>query len=225
MSENIKRNWWKIGGIAAIASLLFFSGLYIGRKHSTVIEKIVTEYLPGEPITDSVPYPVPYYVTKPVDTANLIAQCVKDGIYQELFPEKIVYLTDTTQFSKQDSSEIMIDWALERKYNMTLFDIDTVGKCTVNTNIQYNRIVNLNYTFNPVYKQQTVNVENKREVLPFIGAGLTTFPSVNAEAGMFFNQSFGVAVSGNYYFNPNPKVPRNEEIPQYDFGLKVYKMF
>ena len=225
MSEVIQRNWWKIGGIAAIAILLFLSGLYIGKKHSTVIEKTITEYLPGEPIYDSIPYPVPYYVTEPVDTANLIAQCVKDGIYQELFPEKVIYLTDTTQFTKQDSTKIMIDWASKREYTETLFDIDTVGKCTIDATVQYNRIANLNYTFNPVYKQQTVYIESKREVLPFVGAGITTFPSANAEAGLFFNQSFGVAIQGNYYFNPNPKVPRSAEIPQYDVGLKFYKMF
>ena len=86
MSEIVQRNWWKIGGIAAIAILLFFSGLYVGKKHTKVVEKPVVVYLPGEPIKDSIPYPVPYYVEKPIDTANLIAQCVKDSIYQELFP-------------------------------------------------------------------------------------------------------------------------------------------
>lgn len=225
MGDTKQLNWWKIGGIAAIAILLFLSGIYIGKKNVKVIEKIVTEYVPGEPVHDSIPYPVPYYVVEPVDTANLIAQCVKDGIYQELFPEKVIYLTDSTQFTKPDSTAIMADWATKREYKETLFDIDTVGKCTIDATIQYNRMSNLKYDFNPVYKQQTVYVESKRKILPFVGAGITTFPSASLDIGFFANQSFGVAIEGNYYFNPKPKETRNPEIPQYDVGLKVYKMF
>ena len=220
MSENVQTNWWKIGGIVAIAILLFLTGIYIGKKTQKVVEKVVTEYVPGEPVHDTIP-PIIIKETQPVDTANLIAQCVQDGIYQELFPEKIVYITDTTQFSKSDSTKIMLDWATKRDYNAVLFDIDTVGKCTINTSVQYNRLGNIDYTFNPIYKQQTVYVQTKREILPFVGAGLSTFPSVSAEAGLFFNQSFGVATEGTYYFNQK----KIEGIPQYDIKLKVYKMF
>lgn len=220
MSENKEINWWKIFGIIAIVLTLFLTGIYVGKK--TTKPKIInhTEYITLPPIHDTLP-PTLVTITKPVDTANLIKQCVADGIYQELFPEKIVYLTDTTTFTKPDSTTIMVDWATKRDYTATLFDIDTVGVCKVNTSVQYNRLGLLEYDFTPVQKQTTTTVTQNRKYIPYMGAGLSTFPSASIEAGMLIDQSLGFSLEGRYNYNPN-KIP---EIPKFDISLKVLKMF
>lgn len=220
MYFNNNINWWKIGSIIGVGLLIFFLGLYIGKK--TTKPKIVTEteYITLPPVHDTIP-PIVTTITKPVDTAKLIKQCVKDGIYQELFPEKIVYITDTLDFTSSDSTAIMLDWATKREYQATLFDIDTVGVCKLNTSTQYNRLGNLNYTFTPVQKQTTTTITQYRHLLPYFGVGITTFPSVNAQIGMFIDQSYGFAIQGiyNYDYKNMPGIDK------YNFGISLMKMF
>lgn len=211
-------NYWKIALIIVGIVGLFILGIYIGKKTTKpqIIEH--TEYITLPPQTDTIP---PVIIKETVDTANLIKQCVKDGIYQELFPEKIVYITDTLEFDKTDSTKIMEDWVTKREYEATLFDVDTLGKCDIKTRVQYNRLGTIDYTFVPKQKQTTVTEVITRKYLPFVGGGITTFPSVGVEAGLFINQSYGFAVDGSYYFNPN----KIEGLPKYSVGLKVFKMF
>lgn len=211
-------NWWKIGAIIFGIIALFILGIYIGKKTTKpqIIEH--TEYITLPPQYDTIP---PIIIKETVDTAKLIKQCVNDGIYQELFPEKIVYLTDTITFDKTDSTKIMQDWATKRDYEATLFDIDTLGKCNIKTTVQYNRLGNIDYTFIPIQKQTTVTEIVNRKFLPFVGAGITTFPSVEIEAGIFIDQSYGFALNGGYFFNPK----KIDGIPKYNVGIKVFKMF
>lgn len=211
-------NWWKIGAIIFGVIALFILGIYIGKKTTKpqIIEH--TEYITLPPQYDTIP---PIIIKETVDTAKLIKQCVNDGIYQELFPEKIVYLTDTITFDKTDSTKIMQDWATKRDYEATLFDVDTLGKCNIKTTVQYNRLGNIDYTFIPIQKQTTVTEIANRKFLLFVGAGITTFPSVEIEAGIFIDQSYGFALNGGYFFNPK----KIDGIPKYNVGIKVFKMF
>ena len=211
-------NYWKIALIIVGIVGLFILGIYIGKKTTKpqIIEH--TEYITLPPQTDTIP---PIIIKETVDTANLIKQCIKDGIYQELFPEKIVYITDTLEFDKTDSTKVMQDWITKREYEATLFDVDTLGKCDIKTTVQYNRLGTIDYTFVPKQKQTTVTEVVTRKYLPFIGGGITTFPSVGVEAGLFINQSYGFSLDGSYYFNPN----KIEGLPKYSVGIKVFKMF
>lgn len=213
-----KTNWWKVGAIIVGTIALFILGIYIGKKTTKpkIVEKI--EYITLPPQHDTIP---PIIIKETVDTADLIKQCVTDGIYQELFPEKIVYLTDTITFDKTDSTKIMQDWATKRDYEATLFDVDTLGKCDIKTSVQYNRLGNIDYTFIPVQKQTNITEVTTRKFLPYVGAGITTFPSAEIETGLFIDQSYGFALSGNYYFNPK----KIDGIPKYSVGIKVFKMF
>ena len=211
-------NYWKIALIIVGIVGLFILGIYIGKKTTKpqIIEH--TEYITLPPQTDTIP---PVIIKETVDTANLIKQCIKDGIYQELFPEKIIYLTDTLEFDKTDSTKIMQDWITKREYEATLFDVDTLGKCDIKTIVQYNRLGTIDYTFTPKQKQTTISEVTIRKFLPYIGGGITTFPSAEIEAGLFINQSYGFSLSGSYYFNPN----KIEGLPKYSVGIKVLKMF
>lgn len=212
-----KINWWKVALIVLLFIGTFSFGFYLGNKKTISIEPI-TVYLPGEPVHDTTKITITK--TSKVDTAKLIAQCVKDGIYTELFPEKV--RTDTLIMDKQDSTKILVDWATKRDYETTLFDVDTLGKCDVKFAVQYNRVVDnmVEYDFIPVTKQQTNYVNVQRHIIPFAGAGISTLPSASVEAGLFVDQKWGLSLDGDYIlFN------KIENAPKFSLGLKILRMF
>lgn len=184
-----------IVGIIAFGILGFYFGrktLNVGKPHTEVV------YVKGDKITDSIPYPVPYEVVRPADTADIIRQCVKDGIYTELFPEKII--TEYIEITKEDTTEIIRDWATKRLYSETVFDIDTIGKCTIDASVQYNRMTLLSYSYVPVTKVTTITEYRVKFFSPYIGAGIllnndfsnymNVIPTINA--GFFVKEKYGV---------------------------------
>ena len=101
-------NEWKIAFYITMVVFFLTLGFFLGRK--TIKEpatKIVTEYIEGEKITDTLYYPKPYKVVVPIDTLGIIQQCIKDGIYKELWPEKVV--TEYIEVDKTDTTAIIID--------------------------------------------------------------------------------------------------------------------
>lgn len=163
-------------------------------------EHIKIVYVEGETITDSIPYPVPKYEIKPVDTANIIMACVKDGIYTELFPEKIV--TEYIEITKEDTAEIIKDWGTKRLYSETLFDIDSIGRCVIGASVQYNRLSQISYDYTPVIKTVTITENRVKLFSPYVGAGVliindfykyTNFiPTVNV--GFFVKETYGLHI-------------------------------
>lgn len=212
------KNMKLIGYVLGIVGIFLF-GIYVGKKTTPVKKITKTIYVEAEPIHDSIDKPVPVYIKEPVDVAKIIAQAVKDGVYQELFPEKIKEIKDTVYMTSEDTLKLIADWATLREYKETLFDNDTLGTFKLNTSVQYNRLGTLYYDFVPKVKVVTNTEYRTRKILPYVGAGGTTFPSVTAEAGVFVNQSWGLSVDGHYYFN------KNEYVPKHDVGVKLLKMF
>lgn len=210
---------WKIAFIALVALILLGLAFYAGR--ATTKTKVITkiEYIKGDTIHDTITDIKPYKVIVPADTAGIIQTCVEDGIYAELFPTKVV--TEYIEVTKEDTTAIMKDWATVRAYDEVLFDSDTLGVCEVNTEVQYNRIKNMNYTFTPVIKKETDTEIKVRRFTPFIGAGISTFPSVDGSVGFFINQSWGFSLDGNYYFNGKT----TEGMPEWSVGMKILKEF
>ena len=198
-----QKKWVKIAGIVLAALLLVALGFYLGRKREPdVIVKTVTEYVELPPIHDTIDKPVPVKVKVPADTADIIRACIRDGLYAELFPEKEI--TDTVYITKEDTTAILRDWASERLYSETLFDIDTLGRCTFNAAVQYNRLTNLNYTFVPIQKQTEITTRSVRTFLPYVGAGLTINQMYMAQGGVFFKQDWGFALQ--YMYDANTKL-------------------
>lgn len=181
-----------IGAIAAILGIGFFSG------RSTVKEKVVTniEYIPGDTIKIEYPEPEPIYVRIPADTANVIADCIKSGKYYDLFPEKV--RDSLIYVDKTDTAAVLRDWATVREYEQQVFDIDTVGTATIKAQTQYNRITWLGASFVPVTKQVTETQLINRHFSPFIGAGVTTFPTAMVQGGAFFEEKYGVTTVYQY---------------------------
>lgn len=193
----------KLQIICVIIGILIFSviGFYLGRKTiNSGTPKTEIVYIKGENITDSIPYPVPYEVIKPADTADIIRRCVRDGIYSELFPEKIV--TEYIEITKDDTTEIIRDWGTKRLYSEQIFDIDTVGQCTINASVQYNRLTLLSYSYIPVTKVTTITNTKVKLFSPYIGAGvlvnndisdyMNLIPTVSA--GFFIKEKYGINV-------------------------------
>ena len=180
-------------------AIVFYLGVRVGKKE--VLDNIVTNtvYVPSEPIHDSIPVLIPVKEIIPPDTLNIIKECVKKGIYSELFPEKIVdnivYVPDI------DSTAIVQDWATTRYYSETLFDSDTLGSCTVDATVQYNRLSNLKYKYSPVVKyNQVLYTEKERALSPFVGAGISTPVGLTGQVGVFVKDDWGVSLTYNRDF-------------------------
>lgn len=192
---------WKVIAYIAVAAVIWLLGFLIGRSTTAVRAETVVEYVKGDTVRDSIPYPVPYVVYKPTDTAGIIRQCVKDGIYTELFPARTITEVEYIEVTKADTSQMLTDWATLRKYQETLFDIDTTGKCLVDAEVQYNRLRLVGYTYTPVHKVVTIKEQRVRQLSPFLGLGLGLvhakpdmhyYPTV--ECGFFVRERVGVDV-------------------------------
>lgn len=192
MTEALK---WKLICCSIVAVVLLAIGFFIGRKTVKIPKpETITEYITLPPIHDSIPYPKPVYVESPIDTAKIIQQCIADGIYQELWP------TDTITINKNDTTAIMADWATKRAYKEVLFDSDTLGNCSVDIDVQYNRIRSLEYTFVPVQKNVNNTVYQQKSFEPFVGVnGLFSTDGtrdflLGVNAGAYFKNKYGVNV-------------------------------
>lgn len=214
----------KISNIVSIIFVIIFFlvGFYLGRKEFKGGESTPEViYIKGDTIRDSIPYPVPVEVSNPIDTADIIRQCVRDGIYKELFPEKteIQYI----EITKEDTSSILVDWAMKRGYSEVIFDSDTIGKCTINATVQYNRISMLGYEFSPIIKEMHIKEKDKKYLSPYIGLGaLLDYGTIEdyeimpkIDAGFFIKEKNGI----NFTYCRNLKRKSNL------FGISYLRKF
>jgi hypothetical protein len=189
---------WKILFHAIMITIFLVVGFYFGRTSIKDTEPDVKiEYLPGETIVDSFYIEKPYKVTEPIDTLNIIQQCIKDGIYEELWPSKII--TEYIEIDKTDTSAIIKDWATKRTYNEMLFDNTEIGKCSFKAEIQYNRMRQMEYDFTPVNKIITETHHDIRLISPFVGISYLTTPWVEQKnhviqinGGIFIKEKYGI---------------------------------
>jgi hypothetical protein len=203
-----EKQWKWMFYILAILVLLT-CGFFIGRKTVKIPDpKVEIEYVKGDIIRDTVYYPQPYKVVEPIDTLSVIQQCIKDGIYKELWPERVV--TEYIEVSKADTTAIMKDWATKRYYTETLFDDETNGKCIFNTEIQYNRMKVMDYEFTPIIKTVTETNYVTKKIEPFIGVAYLTNhwsevknTSLQISGGIYINGKYGIQLLYQRGFNLN----------------------
>lgn len=179
---------------------------YLGRK--TIKEptpKVVTEYIKGDTIRDTIETLKPYKVVEPVDTLNIIKQCIKDGIYAELWPTRTEYKEIIV--TKEDTTTIMKDWATKRYYSETLFDSDTLGTCKFDSEVQYNRMRVMSYEYTPVTKVVTKTEYVTKLFSPYIGAGALynpwdeiKNPMLQVNGGFFIKEKYGVQLQYQHAF-------------------------
>lgn len=198
---------WKIAFFCVMAIILFAIGFLLGRiTFHEPTEKIVTKYVKGDVIHDSIKCPIPYMVVVPVDTIGIIQQCVRDGIYTELFPTKII--TKYIEVTREDTSTVMKDWASKRYYSEILFNIDTLGSCVINTEVQYNRMRLISYDYKPIIKTITKTEYVKKLFSPFVGLGVSINPwdseldqMANVNLGFFLKEAYGMQIKYQRGFN------------------------
>ena len=158
-------NIFKYGFYLLALGIVFATGLFTGRKTVKIPEPIEkTEYITSDPIHDTLWLDKPYLVKKPADTLGIIEACIRDGIYKDLWPEKLV----TEYITKDDTTAILSDWATERRYKETLFDSDSLGRCSVDATVKYNRLNSLEYEYIPVNKVTTNTIYTAKYFAPFV---------------------------------------------------------
>jgi hypothetical protein len=165
---------WKIMFNVLIVIILLFTGFLIGRQTIDDKTKVVTKYIKGETQIDTLYYPKPYKVVEPIDTLSVIQQCIKDGVYKELWPERVV--TEYVEVTKEDTTKIMNDWATKRYYSEILFQDDTKGYCKFDAEVQYNRLRLVGYEFTPVIKTVTETKYVSKTFSPFVGISFLVNP-------------------------------------------------
>ncbi len=208
--------WIKLGCAILIIAASWFIGFKMGRAYSEkhMKPKIEIRYEKGDTVKVEVTKPVPYEVVKPVDTANFLIGLIASGVYNELFPGKDTVFVEIPTSTSEDTIAVVNDYNLKRIYNEVFFDNDTTGKLHFRGEVQYNRLRYYEYSFVPVYKTITETKYAVRKFSPFVGAGLSTHPSIIAQGGIFFDEKYGVAVQYNY----------NWTLRKNDFGaLFIYK--
>ena len=173
--------------IIIACGLLFFAGYFVG-KSKTIVKEVV-KYEKQEPVSGT--YPVE--LLKP--TAKF------DGSIIDL--PKYVYITDTindTIIQSVDTSKIIQDYISLNNYNLTLFDNKEWGKLDINTDIQFNSLKRLNYTYTPMQKVVTRTVE--RDFTFFISGSYNTFNISGIGGGLFYHN---IGVEYEYLLNHDAK--------------------
>ena len=188
---------WKILFHVIVVIILFIGGLLLGRCTKKVKENTKIEYIKGDTVRETIIKPVPELVQTPVDTVDIIKQCIKDGLYKELWPERVI--TEYVEITKEDTTKIMKDWATKRIYDKTLFQNDSIGTFKVKTEIQYNRLQLMDYTFEPIHKEITKTEYKIKTFSPFVGVGYLTNPwdeirnpIITVNGGFFIKEKYGI---------------------------------
>lgn len=180
--------------VLAIAILAI--GFFIGRFTIPTKTKTVVEIIEGETIVDTIRIFEPKHEIVPPDTLDILRECIKNGIYKEIWPERVV--TEYVEITKDDTTAILKDYATLRKYSEVLFDNDTLGRFSIDFNVQYNRMKTLNYQFTPIYKKVTTIEQKTRVFSPYVGAsvligmdGNDAIPLSGINGGFFINEKYG----------------------------------
>jgi hypothetical protein len=191
---------WKLIFHIMVITLILSGGFFTGRSTLEIKEIIKTEYIKGDTIKDTIFKPIPTNTEIPIDTLNIIKKCIEDGIYQELWPNKVI--TKYINTTAEDTIKIVNDWATKRNYKELLFKSDTIGTCSIDVELQYNRLRFLNYKFEPVTKKIIEQKIHVKTFSPFVGLGFITNPwdefedpLFNLTIGTFIKEKYGLQVN------------------------------
>lgn len=187
-------NIFKYGFYLIVFGLMFSSGFMTGRKTMKIpVPETKIEYRDSKPVHDTLWMPSkPRRVVAPVDTADIIKQCIADGIYKELWPKEKEYIT------KEDTAAVMKDWATKRYYSEKIFDSDSLGKLKIDAEVQYNRMKFTGYEFIPKVKTIEHTIYTVKKWSPFVEAGVMFGPwnehydrMGEIGGGVFYKDKFG----------------------------------
>jgi len=203
VTDENKFKWWKL-----IITMLLMIGTLVGGyfwgKKTVKIEPQDPIYICGDTVKVEVPCPVPFMVKEPCDTMNVIMDCFKSGKYAEFFPERVkdslIYIP-----TSEDTLAIIRDWATERYYEEKIVDSDTLGTAIIKAKTQYNRLSLLGADITPVIKEVPY-IKEPKLISPFLGAGISTSPSVVIQGGIFIKDDWGASLMYQYDWQGNQNV-------------------
>lgn len=180
----------KIVIVTVISLLLGGIGFYFGRK--TIPLKVVTEYVKGEIIRDTIVIQEPTFVEiiKPIEYIYK---------YDTIVVDSIIYISESI-----DTTAIIHDYILTRTYEFNVFNNDTLGSFDVKQKIGYNKLLSFDYTYTPMTKQITRNRE--RLITPFITGGYSTNSNILLGGGLYYKNvgieyNMNISTKRNYRLN------------------------
>lgn len=197
MKENSKINLYLVISVIVLSLILGgVVGYFIGKGKTkvetvTVVEKEI-KYFPGKRIVGTIKDLTPIKVEIPS------------------IPDLLVY-TDTVvidsivYIQKVDSFTVLREFLTRRYYKEVLFDVDTVGKCSVSFEVYKNRANNLSYEFMPIYKEVKESVkEIKKEKFRslMLGGGLNFSGGINGQV-ILSEDKFGIGYQYLRMYNQN----------------------
>lgn len=151
--------------------ICLFIGFIAGRQ--TTNEKVITKYVQGETIQDTITHFIP-------DTVYLAGELK----YKHVYKTDTVYRDVPVVDRDKTIQATLEDWNLIRDYKRTLYDNES-GKLSVDLSLQYNELQKLSYSFTPMYKETTI--VRKRVFVPFVSASFYTNNSFSAGGGFFYH--------------------------------------
>jgi hypothetical protein len=172
-----------------IIILILLVGIFIGSRSSFKEIKSEIRYLPSDTIRDTI---------------------VTQVLVKEVIPSKPIYLVDTliindTIIQVIDTSAIINDWITQRFYKDTLINSDTLGLLVLESEIQYNKLQNLNYEYSPIQKEINTTVTKVKWVEPYVMVGYGTNNNANFQVGLFIKQHFGISYQGLIELTNQPR--------------------
>ena len=153
-----------------IGLVLLTIGFFVGR--STITSSVITKYVKGSEIHDSVRIPIPYNVYIP----TVPALPIKPDTF---YINSVRYIT-----LKVDTAKIIYNYIQRKRYTTPLFDNNN-GKLIVSSVVQYNSLDSLGYKFTPITKEITIT--RTKIFTPFINASYNSFGYYGAGGGIYIN--------------------------------------
>lgn len=127
-------------------------------------------YLSSEPIQGT------------IDSINLVPNYIIVGGIKEN-----IKIKDSIVRIPTDTAGIIADFNKIKHYDIQLFDVDTLGTCSISTDVQYNRLMNLSYQFSPINKTIEHSIIVKPKDWNLVGGvGLNTINMWNIQVGAFY---------------------------------------
>lgn len=178
----LNKYWLYVIGVIALLTVGFFGGrLTINEK--TII-KTETVYKKGAVIKDTIIKPQPYAVIKPYEVLK-------------------IKLKHDTIYTKVDSSKIVSDYLLTRKYALD-FSSDTTGVFKVDVAVNKNQLISAISTIRPIIKTTTIEKITTKKQLLQVYAMIGTSPDLSTnqlQVGVNLGQKYMIGVSGMRFDN------------------------
>lgn len=161
--------------------LCFCLGWQTGR--GTIVEKEEIRYVKGKTLKIYVPQEklVPYMVENPLNGYYVTKLDSVKLSYDSL---EWAYDSLLGSYPIVDTAEIIADFVKRSYYSNELFDNDSLGSLTIDTEVQFNALQAMSYEFTPIIKEKTVYTKKK-----YSGLWKTSYNSFgyyNFGVGMFY---------------------------------------